>query len=126
MINAMKNKPLKVNGVNETLDFTYVQDAANGIVLSTEKTTAANNIFNITKSHSVTLHRAAEMIVQIVGQGTIVIADKDQDFPSRGALNIDKARNLLGFDPKVDVDQGFVAYYKWLSESTFWQEKLAT
>ena len=62
------------------------------------------------------------MIVKIVGQGTIECRDRDADFPSRGALCIDRARVILGFDPKVDVEEGFQNYYKWLSESPYWNK----
>jgi nucleoside-diphosphate-sugar epimerase len=120
MLQAMRGQVLSVNGAGETLDFTYVDDAADGIVAAALEAGAANNTFNITKSHSVSLLQAAEMIVKIVGSGTIECRDKDADFPSRGALNIDKARQVLGFDPRVDVEEGFQNYYKWLSESPYW------
>jgi UDP-glucose 4-epimerase len=123
MIAAMQNQTLKVNGANETLDFTYVDDAADGIVAAATRIMARNNTYNITKSHSVSLLEAAEMIVKIVGSGTIEVRDKDVDFPSRGALNIDRARTVLGYDPKVDVEQGFHEYYKWLHDSVYWNPK---
>jgi nucleoside-diphosphate-sugar epimerase len=63
------------------------------------------------------------MIVKIVGQGKIECRDKDADFPSRGALNIVKARQILGFDPKVDVEEGFQNYYNWLNNSVYWSPK---
>ena len=85
---------------------------------------AANRTYNITKSHSVSLLEAAEMIVKIVGRGEIEVRDKDADFPSRGALNIDRARTILGYDPKVDVEQGFQKYYEWLTTSEYWNDKL--
>jgi len=122
MLAAMRGGVLKVNGAGETLDFTYVDDAADGIVAAATRIMAANKTYNITKSHSVSLLEAAEMIVKIVGQGTIEVKDKDADFPSRGALNIDRARTILGFDPKVDVEEGFQNYYKWLSESPYWNK----
>ena len=120
MLTAMRGGVLRVNGAGETLDFTYVDDAADGIVAAATRIMSANKTFNITKSHSVSLLEAAEMIVKIVGQGTIETRDKDADFPSRGALNIDRARTILGFDPKVDVEQGFENYHKWLSASPYW------
>lgn len=123
MIAAMRGGVLKVNGANETLDFTYVDDAADGIVSAATLPQAANQTFNITKSHSVTLLRAAEMIVDIVGRGSIECRDRDLDFPSRGALNIDKARDLLGYDPKIDVEEGFCAYHDWLDNSVYWSPK---
>jgi nucleoside-diphosphate-sugar epimerase len=125
MLAAMRGDTLKVNGESETLDFTYADDAADGIVAAATRIMCRNMVFNITKSHSVTLLEAAEMIVKIVGRGTIETRDKDADFPSRGALNIDRARTILGFDPKVDVEQGFREYYEWLSQSSYWTAQLS-
>jgi nucleoside-diphosphate-sugar epimerase len=122
MLAAMRGNTLKVNGAGETLDFTYVDDAADGIVAAATRIMAANRTYNITKSHSVSLLEAAEMIVKIVGKGTIEVKDKDADFPSRGALNIDRARTILGYDPKVDVEEGFQKYYEWLSQSPYWNK----
>jgi nucleoside-diphosphate-sugar epimerase len=122
MLAAMRGQSLKVNGAGETLDFTYVDDAADGIVAAATRIMAANRTYNITKSHSVSLLEAAEMIVKIVGKGTIEVKDKDADFPSRGALNIDRARTILGYDPKVDVEEGFQKYYEWLSQSPYWNK----
>ena len=123
MLAAMRGDVLKVNGAGETLDFTYVDDAADGVVAAATRIMSANKTYNITKSHSVSLLEAAEMIVKIVGKGTIECRDKDADFPSRGALNIDRARTILGFDPKVDVEEGFQKYYEWLSNSVYWSPK---
>lgn len=124
MLTAMRGGVLNVNGAGETLDFTYVDDAADGIVAAATRIMSANKTYNITKSHSVSLLQAAEMIVKIVGKGTINVRDKDADFPSRGALNIDRAKVILGYDPKVDVEEGFQKYYDWLSKSAYWQSKL--
>jgi len=119
---AMRDGVIRVNGANETLDFTYVDDAADGIVAATVSE-HKNKTYNITKSHSKTLLEAAQLAVKIVGQGTIEVRDKDADFPSRGALNINAARQDLGFNPKVDIDEGFQIYYKWLKNSVYWSNK---
>ena len=123
MLTAMRGGVLRVNGAGETLDFTYVDDAADGIVAAATRIMSANKTFNITKSHSVSLLEAAEMIVKIVGKGEIEVRDKDADFPSRGALNIDRAKTILGYDPKIDVEQGFENYYNWLNNSVYWSKK---
>lgn len=123
MLTAMRGGTLRVNGASETLDFTYVDDAADGIVAGATRIMARNNTYNITKSHSVSLLDAAERIVALVGRGQIECQDKDADFPSRGALNIDRARTILGYDPKVDVDEGFQRYHDWLTNSVYWNTK---
>lgn len=124
MLTAMRNGILKVNGANESLDFTYVEDAATGIVKAALSESAVNNTYNITKSHSYTLLDAAELAVKITGKGTIEVRDKDKDFPSRGALNISAARRDFGYNPLVDVEEGFQRYYNWFKSSEFWQKKL--
>jgi UDP-glucose 4-epimerase len=119
MLTAMRGGTLNVNGASETLDFTYVDDAADGIVAATLSDNTENKTYNITKSHSYSLLDAANLAVSIAGSGTVNVRDKDPDFPSRGALNIDAARKDFGFDPKVDVEEGFRNYYEWLSNSTY-------
>lgn len=123
MLTAMRGGTLNVNGAGETLDFTYVEDAADGIVGAALSDNTANKTYNITKSHSRTLLDAANLAVKLAGKGTINVRDKDADFPSRGALNIDAARRDFGYDPKVDVEEGFQKYYDWLSTSDFWTKK---
>lgn len=125
MLTAMRGGNLRVNGANETLDFTFVEDAAEGIVRASLSPNTNNKTYNITKSHSRSLLDAAKLAVKIVGKGTIEVREKDADFPSRGALNIEAARNDFRYDPKVDVEEGFQMYYDWLSTSEYWQKKLS-
>ena len=124
MLSAMRGETLKVNGANETLDFTYVEDAAAGIVGAALSENAVNKTYNITKSHSTTLLEAASIAIKIAKKGNVEVRGKDADFPSRGALNIDAARRDFGFDPKVDVEEGFQRYHDWFKASPFWQTRI--
>ena len=123
LITAMQGGVLRVNGAGETLDFTYAEDAARGVVDASLSDKTANKTYNITKSHSRSLLYAAELAVKIVGSGTIEVADRDLDFPSRGSLNTDAARRDFEFFPTVDVEEGFQAYYEWLANSIYWSKK---
>jgi len=122
LLAAMRGDTIKVNGEKETLDFTYVDDAADGIVAAALSDNTENKTYNITKSHSVTLLEAARMAVELAGGGNIIVGDRDLDFPSRGALNIDAARRDFEFDPKVDVAEGFKIYYDWLKGSSYFNK----
>jgi len=122
LLAAMRGDTIKVNGEKETLDFTYVDDAADGIVAAALSDNTENKTYNITKSHSVTLLEAARMAVELAGGGNIIVGDRDLDFPSRGALNIDAARRDFQFDPKVDVAEGFKIYYDWLKGSSYFNK----
>jgi nucleoside-diphosphate-sugar epimerase len=70
------------------------------------------------------LLEAAELAVQIVGQGQLEVNNRDKNFPSRGQLNITQAYKDFGFQPKIDIEEGFKRYYDWLTEhSIYWSQK---
>ena len=126
MLAAMRDQTITVRGANESLDFTHVDDVAAGIALAAVKPEANGNTYNMTRcaSKQITLLDAAALCIKIVGSGKIDIQDKDPNFPSRGRLNIDRARQELGYNPIVNVKEGFKRYYKWFRESEYWQQKL--
>jgi nucleoside-diphosphate-sugar epimerase len=116
---AMRGETLKVNGPDEVLDFTYVEDTAMGIVLAATLDRANGNIYNITRSEDRqwTLKDAAELAIKIAGKGDLIVADRDLSFPKRGRLSIMRAQRDLGYDPKVNVEEGFQRYYDWYSQN---------
>jgi nucleoside-diphosphate-sugar epimerase len=126
MLGAMRGDTLRVKGAGEVLDFTYVEDAALGIVQATLSQSAANKIYNITRSDKtlMTLKDAAELAIQIAGQGELEIQDRDLSFPKRGRLSIDRAVEDFGYNPTVNIEEGFHRYHNWFSQSYYWQEKL--
>ena len=119
LISAMRDQTLNVNGANETLDFTFVDDCATGIVLASLGHSIGT--YNISRSHRCTIAEAANLAVKIVGKGSVNIRDKDKDFPSRGTLNTSKAQKDFKFDPKIDIDKGLEMYYNWIKDSTFYK-----
>ena len=126
MLGAMRGDVLKVKGANEVLDFTYVQDAAQGIVQATTSKNSANKIYNITRSSEkqYTLKDAAELAIQIAGRGSLEIQDRDLNFPKRGRLNIDSAVRDFNYAPKTNVEEGFLKYHEWFRSSSYWQSRL--
>lgn len=122
MLTAMRGGELLVNGPDEELDFTYVTDLAAGIVQAILSNKSSGNIYNLTRSCPVSLLKAAETIIDIVGSGTIRVQDRDLNFPSRGSLNIDAARQDLNFNPTVNIAEGFERYYRWINDVPNWDQ----
>jgi nucleoside-diphosphate-sugar epimerase len=119
MTKAMRGETLKVNGPDEVLDFTYVEDTAMGIVLAATKDQANGSIYNITRSEQRqwNLKDAAELAIKIAGQGSLEVAPRDLSFPKRGRLDISRAVRELGYTPKINVEEGFQRYYDWYSQN---------
>jgi len=111
---AMQGKELTVNGIDDSLDFTYIDDAAMGIALSAISEDTKNSTYNIARGKSHSLMTAATLIVDMVGKGSVCIKNRDSSFPIRGQLNINRAKLDFGYYPTVDLAHGLQEYYNWL------------
>jgi len=122
VLGAIKGKTLKVNGPDEVLDFTYVDDAATGIVQASLSENTTNQIYNITRSADKqwTLEQAAYLALELAGGGNLEIGPRDLSFPKRGRLCIAKAIADFGYSPKVNVPDGFKKYHEWLINSPYY------
>ena len=107
---AELGEPLEVKG-NNSLDFTYIDDLVDGLALCIDHPEAANETFNMTRGQAVLLGDAAQCVVDTVGKGEIFHYNHDPLYPVRGALNINKAKILLGYNPKVDLKEGIEKYW---------------
>lgn len=114
---ALAGKPLVLhNGGKSELDFTYVGDAAAGIFLATKHDAAANETFNITRGEGRSLYELASIIKSHIPSAAIEFqeAEKDERRPERGAMDISKARNLLGYEPRVALEDGIRHYVEFV------------
>ena len=123
LLTAMRGETIQVNGSNELLDFTHVNDTADGIANAALSDNSDNMTYNITRGISRTLLEAAELAVKIVGQGNIQINARDNSFPIRGQLNITRACSDFGFMPAINIEEGFEEYFDWLEHSLYWVKK---
>jgi nucleoside-diphosphate-sugar epimerase len=100
LLSAQRNQILNVNGGNECLDFTYVDDAARGIANAAVSDNTSNTTYNITRGHARSLLEAAKLSVAIAGRGHVQINMPDTNFPTRGQLNIQRANLILSITRK--------------------------
>jgi len=112
---AMNNRDITVHGADNRVDFTYVEDAADGIIQCALEKQAANKIFNITAGSAINLNEAAKKIIQLTGSKSQVNdTGKNKLYPNRGTLDVSQAQKLLGYQPQHSFDQGITKYYEWL------------
>jgi len=113
--NAIKGEPLGLSGGGALmLDFTYVKDAANGIVLATLSDKGENEVFNITRGEGRSLKDFADILGGLVpGVKTVEIPGDDIQ-PKRGALDISKAKEKLGYQPEYSLEKGIEEYVNFL------------
>ena len=111
---AMANETIEVHDGNNKVDFTYIDDTADGII-KCALSDAHNMSFNITAGNAISLRIAAEKIIALTGsKSKIVDTGMNKIYPRRGTLDISRAKNLVGYQPQVNFDEGLKRYYGWL------------
>ena len=112
--NALTNKELKILGDgDEKLDFTYIEDLMNGIYSCINNEKAKNQIFNITYGNARKIKDLKEILKKFFPKIKIKNFPRDKLMPERGTLDISKAKDLLDYEPKNVLDEGFRKYIEW-------------
>lgn len=114
---AFRGEKLKINGVDEKLDFTFVKDVARGFVLAAISDNANKETFNITYGEAHTLLEYAQELKKYFPDLEYEITPRDEFRPQRGTLSIDKAKNLLGYNPKYSLEKGVKEYYEFFKKN---------
>lgn len=112
--NAMHGKTLTIKGgKDERLDFSYVKDVAQGMVLAT-LSECSGEVFNITGGNARSLLDFAQIVKQHFPDIQLNIVEREKDRPKRGGLDIGKARNLLNYHPEYYLERGIKEYLDFL------------
>jgi len=112
--NAMRGQNIVIKGDGlDFLDFTYIGDLVNGICLCIANPKAKNQIFNLTYGQARSLNDMAGIIKEEFPSIHVEYQKRDALMPERGTLNINKARNLLGYEPQFPLEIGYRRYIQW-------------
>jgi nucleoside-diphosphate-sugar epimerase len=114
---AMRGESIAVYGDGEqTRDFTFVHDAVEATVAAAVRG-VPGRVYNIGGGSRVSINEVLKMIGGVVGRTPLLAADPAQKGDMRHTFaDTWLARMDLGFEPKVGLEQGLTAEYKWLKE----------
>ena len=118
--NAVQGNKINVNGNgSENLDFTYINDLVEGVVLILENENSKMETFNLTYGKARSINYMLDILKKNFVNIEITYSPKDKTMPERGTLSIDKAREILGYEPKHYLDLGYTKYINWYKK--FWK-----
>jgi len=95
-------------------DYTYIDDIIFGVAAAMEYDQSAFEIINLGESQTVELRRLVELLEQALGIRAIIEYHPMQpgDVPVTFA-DVSKARQLLGYEPSMRIDEGIVKFVEW-------------
>ena len=117
---AMKGLPLPITGSgDETRDFTFVGDIVDGLLRAgcTEK--AVGQEFNLASGSETRIMDLANIVNSAVGNkaGVRYVSRRKWDTKSRLLASIDRARELIGYEPKTGFEEGLESTIHWFRQN---------
>lgn len=116
VVRAIKNEPLIIHGEGDQIrSWCYVDDMVDGILLCIEKEKAVGEVFNIgNPKGTITILGLAEKIIQLANSSSpIVYVKKNYVDVELRVPRIEKAKELLGYEPKVSINEGIKKTIEW-------------
>jgi len=119
--NALNKSDIVIEGDGEEeLDFTYIEDLVQGVEKIIESPLSKNQTFNITFGSSQSINNLKEILKNNFTNLKIINKKRDKLMPLRGTLSIEKAKKLIGYQPKFDLETGYKIYIDWYK--SFWSK----
>jgi nucleoside-diphosphate-sugar epimerase len=113
---AMKGLPLPITGTGEeTRDFTYVGDIVDGLLRSGVFESVVGEEFNLASGKEMRIIDLAEMINEAAGNtaGVRFAQRRKWDTKNRLLASIDRARELIGYEPNTPFEIGLANTIQW-------------
>jgi nucleoside-diphosphate-sugar epimerase len=114
LVSALANEPITVYGDGlQTRSFCYVDDEVRGLLALVDSGVTVP--VNIGNPNEFTVLELAHIVREIVGsRSKIVHLPRPEDDPSLRRPDITRARELLGWEPQVQLRDGLVPMIEWL------------
>jgi nucleoside-diphosphate-sugar epimerase len=100
----------------ETLDFSYIDDVARGFHLCIESHSAMYNTFNISRGEPRSSQDYAELVKKFYPKFEYEVREPTSQQVFRGALDISRAKKLIGYEPKYSMEQGVAEIINLMEE----------
>jgi len=117
---AMSGLPLPFTGSgDETRDFTYVLDIVDALLRAGYYEQGIGKEMNIASGREINIMWLAERINELTGNkaGILKTESRIWDTKKRLLACIDRARELLGYEPKIEFEQGLNFTIKWFRDN---------
>jgi UDP-glucose 4-epimerase len=109
IVAALEGRPLEIHGDGTQIRaWCYVDDMVDGVMVAMEHPNAVGHSFNIGNARAVvTIYGLANTILRVLdSESEIVFVRKDYADIELRVPNIDKARELMGFEATTDLEEG--------------------
>lgn len=118
---ALTEDEIHLGNLDSRRDFTYVSDTVAGFIKAAETPGVEGETFNLGCGTEITVGELANLIVELVGRPVEVVVDEERLRPEKSEVmrllsDNTRAREVLGWAPKVDFCEGLSRTIEWIRE----------
>jgi UDP-glucuronate 4-epimerase len=121
-----EGRPVRIYGDGEaSRGFTYIDDIARGTIQALQP--LGYEIINLGGHETITVNKLVALIEELTGKKAQVVHDPPNPAEMLGNwANVEKARQLLGWQPQVGLRQGIGAVIDWYNQERSWASQIDT
>jgi len=116
VVRALKNEPLEIHGDGDQIrSWCYIDDFVDGVLLCLTKDEAIGQAFNIGNPRgTITINMLARLIKELSqSKSEIIYTPKTYVDVELRIPSIEKAKKILGYEPKIDLEEGLKRTIDW-------------
>ncbi len=123
---CLTGKPPVIYGDGEqTRDFTYIDDIVQANLALLDTDAADGDVLNVGSTDTITVNELADHVIDETGVDLDPIYDDAKEADARHThADVSKARDLLGYEPQVDIRDGVSRFIAWYEDNRDWYEPL--
>ena len=117
---CLSGQKLRLGNLHPTRDLNFVANTVEGFILAAEKPTAIGETINLGTGREIQIGELAKKIGNLMGRPVHFEADKARLRPKKSEVerllaDNRKARKILGWTPRVDLEEGLVKTIAWVN-----------
>lgn len=111
---------IKLGNLEPSRDFTFVADTADGFIKIAEAENVLGEEINLGNDDTIRVGDLVAKIFDIVGKRPKIVADAQRMRPDKSEVmrlwaSNEKAKRLIGWEPRVKLDEGLRATVEWIA-----------
>lgn len=118
----IQNEKILLGSLTPTRDFTYVTDLIEGFIRIAESNKSIGEVINIGSNFEISIGDLAEKIINLSGKKGKIVSEKSRMRPIKSEVDRllcdnSKAKQLLGWNPTVSLDDGLTKIVEWIDNN---------
>jgi NAD dependent epimerase/dehydratase len=122
IVEMLSNDKIQLGSLHPIRDFTYVSDTVEGFLKTAETDDINGEVINIGSAQGISIGNLAEKLMKMMNKKITVESEEKRVRPPKSEVNQlicnnNKAKELIGWQPNVSLDEGLEKTINWFKEN---------